>query len=402
MKNFFVIRIITSIIFICCLLVYSVFNFLNAYQPLKQAVAVSKPAPTKQFVDSVNAVVNENVLGKYEMIDGYGYLQKIMDKNEESNFEIVKDTDGNLHYTYFAKGPNPVNDLANRVQRLKGDIKSSKTRLAVLMPPDKYIRGYTKFPKGIPYNYANETADHFLTAVQKRNIDTFDFRRNLLKSNIPVDDLFYKTDHHWKIETSFWAFKDLVSFMNSKYKTNLDPNHYYTNLKNYNQITYKHSYLGSLGTKAGPFYAGVDDFTLIYPKFKTDYTFHSENSLFNTNTKGRFEEALISSHPFNATGGNKALYNLESNQYFSYLYGNQGLVHVVNKQNPKGPKILFIKDSLTVPVAAFLSTVCSEIYLVDPRYYHDNIPDLINKHHNLDFVFVSVYPQNLIKDFFPF
>ena len=85
-----------------------------------------------------------------------------MGKNEESNFEVVKDTNGSLHYTYFAEGPNPVNEIVNEMNTLKINIKNKETKLIYLMPPDKYIKGYTEFPKGIPYNFANETADNFI------------------------------------------------------------------------------------------------------------------------------------------------------------------------------------------------------------------------------------------------
>jgi hypothetical protein len=360
-----------------------------------------KPTSLKSNINAINSIIDDNIVGKYKMIDGFGYLQKLMDKNEESNFEVVKDTKGNLHYTYFATGANKVNDLANRLARLKNEIDNKKTQVIALMPPDKYIRGYTKFPKGIPYSYANETADNYLKSVKKHEIKTFDFRKKLLKSGIPADQLFYKTDHHWKVQTAFWAYQQLVGYLNQEDNAKLDQHKYYTNLQNYNQITYKHSYLGSMGTKAGPLYAGIDDFTLIYPKFKTDFDFRINDKDYKIHTQGRFEEALINARPFYQKGSDQ-LFALESNQYFSYLYGNHGLVHITNRQNPDGPKVLFIKDSLSVPLAAFLANVCSNVYLVDPRYYHGSIPNLINRENNLDYVFMSVYPQNLTNEFFPF
>ncbi|MNN69410.1 hypothetical protein D3C81_1851980 [compost metagenome] len=60
-----------------------------------------------------------------------------------------------------------------------------------------------------------------------------------------------------------------------------------------------------------------------------------------------------------------------------------------------------MKDSYTVALAAFLSTVCSDIYMVDPRYYTGSIPEYIDSV-KTDFVFVSFYPQDLTEDFFKF
>ena len=55
-----------------------------------------------------------------------------------------------------------------------------------------------------------------------------------------------------------------------------------------------------------------------------------------------------------------------------------------------------------VPVAAFLSTVCSDVYLVDPRYYEGNIIDFTNDIEELDYVMVAFSPQDLTEEFFRF
>ena len=67
----------------------------------------------------------------------------------------------------------------------------------------------------------------------------------------------------------------------------------------------------------------------------------------------------------------------------------------------KGIKVLFIKDSFSLPLSAFLSNVCSDVYLVDPRYYDGDITDLTNKL-KTDFVFVTFSPPNLTMEFFNF
>lgn len=54
-----------------------------------------------------------------------------------------------------------------------------------------------------------------------------------------------------------------------------------------------------------------------------------------------------------------------------------------------------------MPLSAFLSNVCSDVYLVDPRYYDGDITDLTNKL-KTDFVFVTFSPPNLTMEFFNF
>ena len=81
--------------------------------------------------------------------------------------------------------------------------------------------------------------------------------------------------------------------------------------------------------------------------------------------------------------------------------GNHGIVHVTNEDNRNGMKVMFIKDSYTVPLAAFLSTTVSDVYMIDPRYYDGDIAEYINDT-DLDMVIVSFYPQNLTQEFFKF
>ena len=390
----------TTVVFLIFLFVFSFQNIKLTYKTLSESVQKSdfNYSNIPKILKSTEAIINDNVYEKYKFIDGYSYLQKLLNKNEEANFEVVKDQDGLLHYTFFGDKPNPVNELVSRVKAFDDGIENKEKKLIYLMTPDKVIKGYTKFETGIPYSYSNETADNFLEGLDKNGITTIDLRENLYKSGIASNELFYKTDHHWKTETVFYEYGQVVDMFKEKYGLNLDPNNFYTNKENYNFIKYNNSYIGSMGRKAGKYYTGVDDFTLIYPKYKTSYTFYTRTGEVEDNLQGRFEDALISTYPLNLKNDS---YGLEADKYFSYLYGNWGFVHVHNQDNVNGPKLLFIKDSLAVPLAAFLSTICSDIYLLDPRYYKDDMLKFVNET-DLDFIFISFYPQNLIEDFFSF
>lgn len=400
MNRFFKVRLITTIIFLVVLFTFSISNIFYSGKDMIQEIknSINDKKSLKDTILSIDNTVNDKVIYKNAFIEAYGYLQKLMDKNEFSKFSVVKDTSGKMHYTYFAKSPNQVDVLADRVSKFSKEMDKQNTKLVYLMTPDKYIRGVTQLPKGIPYSYSNETADNFLSELKKENVDYIDFRENLLNSGISKDDLFFKTDHHWKVETSFWAFEELIEQLNKKYNMKLDENNYYRDKENYNSIVYPKSFLGSMGRKVGTLYGGIDDFTLIYPKFKTNYTYYTDSKSQKFELKGRFEESLILSYPFNA---DLNLMDAQSDKYFTYLLGNRPLVKIKNIENPEGLKVLFVKDSLIVPTAAFFSSVCSTMDMIDPRYYDGDILEYA-KSQDYDFVFISVYPQNLTKEFFPF
>lgn len=386
-KIFFLKKKVTAIAFV--ILIY-LFSILNIWHLVKVKTEV------KADNNCIESAVNEKFFTKYSFIETYGWLQNLMGKKEENNFEAAKDKDGKLYNISFMTGPNDVTEIVKKMNILKDSFEGTDTRVMSLMPPDKFIKGYTEFPKGIPYNYANETADNYLSELAKSGIDYIDFRDSILESNIDPRELFYNTDHHWKIGTAFWAYTKLVHELNLKYGENLDVDGYYRNKENYNYITYTKSYLGSLGRKAGKFYAGYDDFELIFPKFSTDYIFEAVTNGNEVKSSGRFEDALIANEVLKMEN----LYDAQSDKYSSYLFWNQALVKIHNNKMEEGPKVLIIKDSLAVPFSAFLSTVCSDVYLIDPRYYHGDILEYAKGVENLDYLFVFFQPEGLVEEFF--
>lgn len=416
MNRLFIKKLITSIIFLIILLFFCIQNILTSWEPLKNQFVKSN----KKILESENDVskrsllsrvdyikdkialldtaINENTYERYKFIEAYGYLQKLMGKNEEGNFEVVKDYDNILHYTYFTSGPKNTEEFAVKTKIFKDKIKNQNTKIIYLMTPDKYIQGKTKLENGLPYNYANEAADKYIGFLKDKNIDYIDLRENIVQRNLEPEELFFKTDHHWNIQTAFDQYKQLINILNTTYEMNVDEDGFYRNSDNYNYITYKNSYIGSMGRKCGKYYDGIDDFTLVFPKFETSYSFYSRTNEYEIDTEGRFEEALLSVHTLN---NDKSEYSLDSDKYSTYLFGNQGEVHITNNNNKNGLKVLFIKDSFAVPLSAFFSNVCSDTYLIDPRYYDKNLVDFANSK-EFDIIFVSFTPQSISEEFFNF
>ncbi|MBP3487863.1 MAG: hypothetical protein J6K53_05645 [Roseburia sp.] len=387
---------ITTLLFLAFLFGYAILNARKEIPVLKETIAgwyESDGTPT-ELVSQVNAAIDENVVEKYAFIDAYGYMQLLLGKEEESNFEVVKDHAGKLYYTYFTTEINDVSSEAEKTKKLADAVCDEDTRLLYVMPPAKYIHGFTEFSTGIPYNMANETADDFLRRLDEYGVDYIDLRDYLDESGIPMSEVFYNTDHHWKIQTAFWAASQFCDVLEERYGETLDPDDYYKDKDNYNFITYDDIFLGSMGRKTGRFYTEVDDFTLIYPKFATDYTY--ENSISgDLQFTGRFEEALLatpvirqSNQPF------------DTDMYGIYLYGNPAFTHIENMDHPDGLRICVIKDSFAVPFSAFTSLRCNTVDLIDPRFYEEDYYETI-KAGDYDYVILMFSPENIVEEFFP-
>lgn len=404
MKRFFAKKTITAFAFLALLSLISILNLGVTYPNLKSDVTkfwnslAKGQGSLSTLVTNLNTTITNQVYHKYSFIETYGYIQKLLNKNEINNFEVVKDKQGYLYYTYFTTGPNNVNTIVDRMVRLKDTVSKNGTKVMYVMTPDKYIVGKTQFESGIPYNYANETADNFLKALNQKGVDTLDFRQLMKKDGKYNVGSFYKTDHHWTVQTAFWAYTRFVDVLQNKYQFKFPNKNFYTDLNNYNQVIYKDSFLGSMGEKEGILYSGAEDFTFIYPKFSTNFNFYAQTGSHEESLTGRFENTIA----FNSIlYGKGNIYDAQSDKYFTYMDGNPGFVQITNNNDLNGPKVLFIKDSLIVPTASFFSLGCSKLYMIDPRYYSGNIEKVLSDY-KFDYVFVSFSPDNLTTQFFPF
>lgn len=388
---------ITAVLFLLFIFIYGGFNMKKEIPIIVEKIKEGKKekVSASEMISDIEHTIDENVYARYTFIDAYGYIQKVLDKKEENAFEVVKDEQGKLHYTYFTGETNPTKKLSGRMKNLKDSIADEDCKLIYLMPMDKYIEGYTTYATGIPYSMVNETADQFLGELEEADVDYIDFRDYLKDSGLDMQNVFFDTDHHWKIETVYWASNVFFEQLQEKYGENIPKEDYYADINNYNQITYEDCFLGSQGRKTGRYYAGADDFTLIYPKFKTDYVLES-SIMDDMKLTGRFEEALLATPVFRQTDT-----PYDTDLYMSYMYGNQAYAHIENLDNTDGLNICFIKDSYAVPFAAFSSLRCHHVYLLDPRYYEGSMEDFINEH-DLDYVVVMFSPEDLSEEFFTF
>lgn len=396
------VRTIAAGLVLLAIIALGLTNMVYAFPTLKDTVltVLAEDSAIEEKIATVEAQLDESFFGKNVFIEGYGLVQLALGKEEMKAYTIAKDTDGKLHYVYFQTEETDVTAIGDATVSLAELAEETGAVCFYMMPPSKIIEGETTFDVGIPVPDENKAVDDFLLYLQEHGVASLDLRTTMGESGIPAQEQFYDTDHHWTIQSAFWGFTQLVDYLDSNYAMTLDPDGFYTDLDNYNQILYEDSYLGSLGRTVGAAYGGVDDFTLIYPKFTTNLSHYARNgdeekiALYNTT----FEQGLISMDCFNTETD---IMDMEVDKYFAYMWGNYGYTHIVNNNNEDGAKVLFIKDSFTVPLAAFLSNTCSEVDLIDPRWFGGSIEEYVING-DYDAVIVSVSPANLIEDFFVF
>lgn len=399
MKKYLLKKKIFAVVFLIVLFSFSIINFLHSYGPLKELVTDTK-SDSSLTVAQLEASINESLLGRMNFIETYGYIQVLLDKRESNNFTSIIDEDGFLHYASFYREEDPrIFEYAMRLKRLQDCVATNDTKVLFVVTPGKYCPDETVFREGISVNDPNPVVDELLFYLNRLGIETLDLRQLLPNEELSYEETFFKTDHHWTIPAAFYATGEVVKKIDESFGENLDPEGYYTDINNYDLVTYEHGMLGSMGRKTGAVFSGLEDFTAVWPRFEGDFYREcmSESNRLST-YEGSFIEALMDTELLTQKDD---VYS--DSQYSTYLNGLRVYEKIINNENPDGPSFFMIRDSYFSPVMAFMMPMCGRI---DAIWSLEETRELdiesYVKEEKFDYIIMEIYPYNIENKAFNF
>lgn len=415
MKEYLAKKYIFAAIFIVALYALSISNFIFSFDSLKNDINGAKEniktGTIDEALDSANLVLDTldtsmtaNVENKYNYVELYGLYNKVLGKYEYNGFDVIKDKNNNLFngnvWSFNLENTTPVDEFAKRVYNMQQKLVGTDTKLYVLSMPLRTAKEYVDVDPGAYIQDYSDVADSYLYYCDTFNVDYIDFRRAMKVSGLEYEDLFFKTDHHWTPQAAFISFQYLIEQLKVD-GYDLDPNGQYTNIDNYNIENFEECWLGTHAIKTGASYIDkLESITVITPKYETEfeYGYRYAGDTHIIQAQGSFDETLLNrEHIYEQKNNN--LY--EGSAYSVYLNGVCEYDLIINKKNPEGPKVLFIRDSYSSPLAAYFANVCSEVEMIWAKEYSGSIEELV-ENGDYDFVFVATWPENLGEDSFNF
>lgn len=269
--------------------------------------------------------------------------------------ERVKLDNGHLSYLY-EKTDFSLDVL--QMTKLSEKQKARGKHFLFVIAPNQNPKNRDILPAGYA-EYSNQDADEMASRLRANGVSVLDLRDELINDGISWEDAFFVADHHWKPETGFWAYAKIIKrFEEMGVIEPADPK--LTDIGEYNQTVYEDWFVGSSGIRTGYLYSGLDDFTLITPKFKTDLTY--SNVPDTVMKRGSFDNVAL--------GGAVA-----QKDYFNYgpysIYGNgdQAFKRYTNPDAGADIKLLSIGDSFSNVPFAFLPLAIGRCDELDMRYY---------------------------------
>lgn len=365
-------------------IIYAMFfgMFLNpgenpiSYFLTKYRTEVLPGTPIFERVKSATQIAENTVTEKAFLtpiyVEEYGLIQKIAGK------KVLADAGyGEIYKTKYGQIIFKIDKKDAEVEASFLKVKNLKSELDKLGIPFLYVQAPFKLSGGtddLPItrnDFSDYNVNKFLALLKENNIDYLDLREVLRTSEKTPKEIFYDTDHHWKIETAFDATGYIENKLNSDYGFSIDEK--YSNIKNYKQKIIKNCFLGSMGRRTGMLYAGLDDFNLITPDFDTNYTLTQIENGKTTVYEGDFEKAILNKEYLTDKKFDPYL-----NRYAVYHGDNEQLVFKNNLVN--NGRVMIIKDSFGIPVYSFLSLGVNEVRALDLRLFKFSVVEYAMKY----------------------
>jgi len=183
-----------------------------------------------------------------------------------------------------------------------------------------------------------------------------------------------------------------VKYLKNELKwSDVDPDGFLTDKKNYTFETRENFYVAHLGNEfAGPV-VGIDDFTLIYPNFSSRFRFTNDMNGIHTVSMGGFYNIMYAQRYLEGTDPRVL------NRYGACLNGDQA--HYIFENTSDGlklsdKKVLVVKDSFANAVNPFLALTFKNFEVIDLRHFKiSTLSDYVEKN-GFDLV-MFIYNPNL-------
>ncbi len=218
----------------------------------------------------------------------------------------------------------------------------------------------------LPKKYKN------LSVEQKPIIDKVNSK--LGNNVIPVDAysnlkkhkkeyIYFKSDHHWTQLGAYYAYEKYCE------SAGLKP----FKLDDYS-VEKIEGFLGTFYNETKSEIIANDPDVVEYVPVGADLTatIYKDDSMTN-----KFEASPYST------------YSKGSNAYGTFLHGDNPLTVIKNPDIDSSKKVVVIKESYGNAFAPLLTQNYSEVYVVDIRYFKNNLADFVNEHQIGDVIFIN-------------
>ncbi|MCR4643591.1 MAG: hypothetical protein K5697_16380 [Lachnospiraceae bacterium] len=366
-----------SIFFIEFILMIFVFGIMSDARLIDSYIHPKRVNNKFYMNDPVEQDLAYNFWGKDHFINVNGAICDLMGKSCMN--DVVKLDNGYLYTPIERTSDQTLCKYADSTRKLNDYLKKRGSTLVYVTTPVTVSKYDPELPAGIE-DHGNENIDRFLKLIEEAGIDIIDIRKEMYEDRIDQYEMMYKTDLHWKTDVGIYVYKLLEDYITDKTGCATDAR--ILDPANYTVTVYEKWHLGSRGYRTGIYFAGIDDFSLITPRFDTLLTD-------GNGTEGSMQELMLDMTP---------LQNRDYTARYTYddvlkkTYGD-----FTNQKSMNDIRILLISDSMGKAVIPYLAMGFKYVHSVR-NYYSEMITPEYIEAYDPDVVILLYYPEYLMEN----
>ncbi|WP_034849365.1 DHHW family protein [Clostridium hydrogeniformans] len=267
--------------------------------------------------------------------------ERLIGKKENNNVYVGED--GYLMEKFKTPEGNKIKDKVDVINMFSK--KFSNINKYFLLVPNSMEILKDKLPNNAPVDTQLEYMNNVESSLDK-GIKFINPYENLAKHK--DEYIYYKTDHHWTTRGAYYGYETLIDTMELNKKTAED--------FNINKVS--NSFYGSLYSKGGFKHLTPDSIEVYLPKNEVE------------NVVTYVEENVKKPSVYSVEDLKK------KDKYSVFFNGNHPLIKI-DTTSDKNRKLLVLKDSYANSLVPFLTEDFNAIYMVDLRYYNDDVSKII-------------------------
>ncbi len=317
-------------------------------------------------VPALQSCFKENLVLKDNLTDLASISDVTFSRIYTDNYTYLKDVNGMVyHLKNDTSQPELIHDMVSLQQYVNE--QGLDTRILYVQNPLRIDTAVKYHPND--FTNVDEYAQRAKEILDAGNVDILDIKE--------TSNAYFATDMHATTQSQVDAMYQIAEYIEKnseidfQYKNLLDIN----NSDLYDKKAYH--FVGGYCRSIGGFYTHKDIFRLYIPRFDTDYVIDFLNT--GEQVTGNFSDVLV-----------KIPEKYDSRTYWitNMAYYGQSLYSIKNRAMDGEPRVLFIMDSAPMSGICYLSTVCSELCVYDPRFSEGDADRKWLKEHIGDYDFV--------------
>ncbi len=292
------------------------------------------------YIADVETYLQDHFPGRDFFVSGKADVEIALGKDQNNGVYLGED--GYLIQEFTASSKE---DLDKKIARINALIqKLEGVEITVAIAPSSNLVNGDKLPNNRPDDDIQGTLDYI---NDKINGNIANLSGTLSEIN-KVQQLYFKTDHHWNTYGAYYAYCEIVKSMGD---TPIP-------ITEYEKVVLSEAFKGTMFSQGGYFNMKGEEFAILQNITKPELTVNYAMSGIVTDTL--YADKHLS----------------EKDKYAYFLDGNHPIITVENANAKNDKHIVVVKDSYANIMVPFLSDTYSKVTVIDLRFYQGSISDM--------------------------